>query len=724
MRFGEKLKDQARPEWRSEYIDYDLLKKKIAELMSLAKDPKAEEIFKTKRHVFQGLLDTYIERVLSFYKQKLAEVRQRLAAANIGASADPTSPSANLDADLEKLSDLAGEVTHLLSYVSLNLTAVRKILKKMAKHIPPEAPTPGYLSLEIRHPHKPGYRLVQGTFLPTTVAAELDDMAAHDELNDAAKKIRDRMSALRAQDEGASVSLDDDAGRRGSLRRSQTLSAAECHMANFHRIVKELEDAEAQAKRNAGLVHAITYQEAIAGIFQPPPPDEHCTSDLAGLVLNCLVAGLYMASYMMMIPTAAEFCHHIGVSPGLVGMIAGASDFASMFATPAYSIWTNYNFRWPILAGAVTCLISNVMYLLSYDARSLTLLIASRFVMGFGSSRTVSRRYIADFVSRKNRMRASTAFVCASATGMALGPLLAQLLGDAPSVKAGPLTFDRITLAAWIMTAAWLVFIIAWAALFKDPLEEQRRRQRLAADAAEPDLERPLLQQNGSSSSGPVETIKEVSEEAEEEQQSWWDAGMQATLAAVLCLWALKLVQQGYVDGLSIFTGPLYGWSGSQNGLLMAVLGIASIPLSFLVGWMSPHISDRSLTAAALLATAVGATLCTSAGNSRDPAAYFGGGATLYMGSLILEGASMCLLSKVLPARLTRGLFNAGLLTTEAGTLGRFSGNIVMSVVARLTGVETSQELLRFGMTLYGIFAALLLLIGFYMLAVWRKLAT
>lgn len=63
MRFGAKLKDQARPEWRSEYIDYELLKKKIAELVSLSEDPKAEEVFKTKRHVFQGLLDTYIERV-------------------------------------------------------------------------------------------------------------------------------------------------------------------------------------------------------------------------------------------------------------------------------------------------------------------------------------------------------------------------------------------------------------------------------------------------------------------------------------------------------------------------------------------------------------------------------------------------------------------------------------------------------------------------------------
>lgn len=56
---------------------------------------------------------------------------------------------------------LAGEVTRLLNYVSLNLTAVRKILKKLAKHVPPEAPAPGFLSLEITHPHEPGYRLLQ-----------------------------------------------------------------------------------------------------------------------------------------------------------------------------------------------------------------------------------------------------------------------------------------------------------------------------------------------------------------------------------------------------------------------------------------------------------------------------------------------------------------------------------------------------------------------------------
>ena len=73
---------------------------------------------------------------------------------------------------------------------------------------------------------------------------------------------------------------------------------------------------------------------------------------------------------------------------------------------------------------------------------------------------------------------------------------------------------------------------------------------------------------------------------------------------------------------------------------------------------------------------------------------------------------------------LAKGLFNAGLLTTEAGTLGRFSGNLVMSLVARITGVETNKQLQHFAAALYGTFAALLVTIAVYMAGVWRKLAT
>jgi MFS family permease len=60
----------------------------------------------------------------------------------------------------------------------------------------------------------------------------------------------------------------------------------------------------------------------------------------------------------------------------------------------------------------------------------------------------VSRRYIADFVSKRERTKASAAFVGSSAMGMALGPLLARLFQHFPTLHFGPLTFNYITMGA------------------------------------------------------------------------------------------------------------------------------------------------------------------------------------------------------------------------------------------------------------------------------------
>ena len=51
----------------------------------------------------------------------------------------------------------------------------------------------------------------------------------------------------------------------------------------------------------------------------------------------------------------------------------------------------------------------------------------------------------------------------------------------------------------------------------------------------------------------------------------------------------------GYVDGLPIFTGPMFGWGSSDTGLLLAVLGLASLPVSAVVGYLSTWLKDRAL---------------------------------------------------------------------------------------------------------------------------------
>ena len=49
-----------------------------------------------------------------------------------------------------------------------------------------------------------------------------------------------------------------------------------------------------------------------------------------------------------------------------------------------YSIWTNTNYKNPLIASAVACLLGNLCYCLSYDLGAVWLLFVARLITGFG----------------------------------------------------------------------------------------------------------------------------------------------------------------------------------------------------------------------------------------------------------------------------------------------------------------------------------------------------
>ena len=84
--------------------------------------------------------------------------------------------------------------------------------------------------------------------------------------------------------------------------------------------------------------------------------------------------------------------------------IAGA-DLTALVSSMGYSVWSNYQFRPPLLISALTCLIGNVLYSLAWDLgpSGYTFLVLGRLLTGAGAARVLNRRYIADFVSREYR---------------------------------------------------------------------------------------------------------------------------------------------------------------------------------------------------------------------------------------------------------------------------------------------------------------------------------
>ena len=65
------------------------------------------------------------------------------------------------------------------------------------------------------------------------------------------------------------------------------------------------------------------------------------------------------------------------------------------------------------------------------------------------------------------------------------------------------------------------------------------------------------------------------------------------------------------------------------------------------------------------------------------------------------SGLTCCLVSQVLHPSFAEGTFNAGLMSTEAGTLGRFTGNLLLSVAGNYSGLDTRAQVR--GSLLHGI---------------------
>lgn len=119
-----------------------------------------------------GTLDGEIEKVLSFYTDVATDIRDDVhsseASFNNFQQAVIESEELSTDSKIDQIDDkvtelkaVAKRITNILQYVSLNTQGLRKILKKFGKHVEPTKPQPGFLALEIEHPHQPGWKLLQ-----------------------------------------------------------------------------------------------------------------------------------------------------------------------------------------------------------------------------------------------------------------------------------------------------------------------------------------------------------------------------------------------------------------------------------------------------------------------------------------------------------------------------------------------------------------------------------
>lgn len=130
---------------------------------------------------------------------------------------------------------------------------------------------------------------------------------------------------------------------------------------------------------------------------------------------------IYMMNSFIIQPTNNLYVADLGASPMLSGLIMGMTPFAAIFSTFIYSKWTNSSYKHPLIFSCVCFIIGNVFYSFADYFRSLFLMGLGRFLIGFASARVVNRRYLIDKIPHEMIMHYSFLYVVLTCMGMAGG---------------------------------------------------------------------------------------------------------------------------------------------------------------------------------------------------------------------------------------------------------------------------------------------------------------
>ncbi|KAM7494194.1 hypothetical protein LguiB_028803 [Lonicera macranthoides] len=671
--FGKKLQDRQIQEWQRYYINYKLMKKRVKQYAHQIEIGALD-----RRHVlkdFSRMLDNQIEKIVLFLLEQQGLLASRIS--ELGEQRD----SLQEQPDISKIIELresyravGQDLLKLLFFVEMNAIGLRKILKKFDKRFGYRF-TNYYVKTRANHPYSQLQQVFKHVGLGAVVGALSRNLA----------DLQDR--------QGSYLSIYDEPALPLQEPIIDSIRAAADRLTfstNFLNFLGQ---------------HALIMQEELPIPVEEPVDDERY--HFMSLLLNLANTFLYMVNTYIIVPTADDYAMSLGAAATVCGIVIGAMAVAQVFSSVYFSAWSNKSYFRPLVFSSIVLFVGNAMYALAYDLNSIWVLILGRLFCGLGSARAVNRRYISDCVPVKIRMQASAGFVSASALGMACGPALAGLLQL--NFKIYMVTINANTLPGWVMAIAWLFYLVWLWISFKEPsrqIEEDHVPQESNSGPVENaalengTLGQPLLlsledNQQGEDSDQDCEASEEAPEESRKPVNSLAAAYRLLTPSVkvqLLIYFMLKYAMEILLSESSVVTTHYFNWSTSSVAIFLACLGITVLPVNIIVGnYISNMFEDRQILLASEFMVCLGILLSFNLIIPYSVPQYVCSGLVLFVFAEVLEGVNLALLSRVMSSRLSRGTYNGGLLSTEAGTLAR----VIADATITLAGYAGESRLLN-----------------------------
>jgi len=663
VNFGKRLMADHLEEWREYYINYKMMKKKVKQYVQQTQTggKNREQVLKE----FSRVLDDQIEKIVLFLLQQQGHLASRIE--DLGeqrAALMEQSDISQICQLREAYREVGYDLVKLLRFLDINATGIRKILKKFDKRFGYKF-TDYYVSTRANHP----YSQLQQIFKQVGVVAVVGALSRN------------------------LAYLQDNRGSFSSIYDHPSLTIKDPVIEQINHSVQKL-------------THSTNFLQFLGQHALIVAEDMHSGSDLVddqsyhflSLLLNLVNTFLYMVNTYIIVPTADDYSVSLGAAATVCGVIIGSMAVAQIFSSVYFSAWSNKSYFRPLVFSSIMLFLGNLLYALAYDLNSLTALIVGRLLCGLGSARAVNRRYISDCVPLKTRLQASAGFVSASALGMACGPALAGLLQT--KFRIYGLTFNQNTLPGWVMCLAWLAYLFWLWISFKEPdhiatdnsvnTQSSGSAHRVSGNL-EDGLGQPLLLDAKERHDEDVEDNDDNEEDPEESHKPATSLAaayrllMPSVKVQLLIYFMLKFAMEILLSESSVVTTFYFNWTTSTVAIFLAVLGLTVLPVNVIVGsYVTNLFQDRQILVASEIMVLIGIVMSFCFTPHYSVPQYVTSAIITFVFAEVLEGVNLSLLSRVMSSRLSRGTYNGGLLSTEAGTLARVAADMTITAAGNL----------------------------------------
>lgn len=715
VNYGTRLDVLKYAPWNDQYIDYSLLK----QVLETAVSP---DLGAYREREFIRQLNQSIEKVSLFFLEqqgilasRLSTLRQEERKCSLDVRQElssRTNDGRNQALALDKLHQLSHQYTaigtdllHLIQYVELNVTGIRKILKKHDKLYRDNQLFDKYLSQQYRDKddshlrqllHYEGVGAIVATLQESfTEIHALEDILQ--ELTPTNESAVDKENALVGHRRMHTAPVHPMLTASAWTPSTPQTSTKHPLRASFETLgdVNENDDTillriDAARRRlhessnffkvlaasgELALMERISSEEDLEGMIDFTP---HVVSRISSF-LNLLSTFLYMTNYYIVAPSSGHYAQRLGGNEAFAGLIIGMTPIAALASTVLYSWWTSYSYKAALIFASCCSILGNVLYALGLPCNSILLLMIGRLLNGFGSARAINRRYIADSFSRDERTAASAAFVTAGALGMAAGPAIAAILDVVTSNDS--VYWSTENAPGWIMCVFWSIYLVVLIMKFENP----PRHDYESTTPNKQDLEMAVAGEKRAL----LSSLNENEVQTPGTAPLWMNIPVMTTL---FIYFVIKLALECCLSSTATLTDYYFDWGAQDSGIFLAIVGLLMFPANLLVAYFSRKYEDRELIVACLWMLLIGVWGIVDYGrHSYRLIQFITFGVCIFISSNALEGPNMSLLSKTIPRSWAKGLFNVGLLATEAGTLGRAVGDVFIT----WCGLESISHLLN-----------------------------